>query len=564
MKNRRAIFWLATALLLSIGAHVFLSYNGSTGAKLVHRAFLVDAGTASSATRVTLSRKKGADISLERTDHWRISRPFAANADERTVLKLLDIISSTEIEYAFADSELLKFAKTRADFGLEEEEALKVEVTAANAACTLLFGRSTPTGDGTYAAVEGEDVVYVVPPQVMEAVDLTAEGFRQKALIPSWAGAVTAFDIRHGPGTFMRFVREGEIWKMREPAETTADSAKIKKLLEDITTAEAAEFVWPTGAKGESANASISMLAGYGLDSDSAVTLTLRCADGNDRQISFGKNARDGFVYALVHNAHAIVTVDGTLKDRSLAGDAGFANSRLIAMERQSVTRLSLSDGGVNYLVAKGEDGLWRLDAPVAAPADQEKVNALLDRIAALESEDARSEGVEISVAAGVAPVTVSREAALGDMRPEDLRSREIVNIEPANMKRIVITPRGEQPTSVVYDKDRRAWNVEKSPLSGTVNETKMDEFARLFNPLVARNIASLKASSADLKHYGLDEPRLTVAVDQDREDSVRRNLLVGSDAPGGAYATLGAAEAVFVLGEDALEKFCAGIVDDE
>lgn len=552
MKNRRAMLWLVLALAAVIGAHVLLTFKGGTGAALVQRSTLLD-GKFAAADRISLERRGKRTISIVRDGDWRMVEPYQAEVDERTVLKLIDALAFTEIDDSMTDGELLRLGHSRADYSLGDE-ALKLTATADGQTATIFLGSRSHSG--VYAAVEGEDAVYLMPTNLLDVVDLPPEGFRQRSLFPLRAGDVAALDIKNGAGSFLRFVREGETWLMREPTSANANAAAIRKLLDGISSAEALEFLWPLGAKGESSIPTASLLAGYGLDPDTAVTITLKCQDGTDRQFSFGKAAKDGLVYALVQNASAIVTVDGSLRDLAAAGVAGFTDSRIFTMERGALSRLSLTDGDANYLLSRADDGTWTLDAPLAAPADAESVNALLDRLFALESGDVASEGVTISVSTSSVPVTVAR-AAFGGLRLQDLRSREIMRIAPANVKRIVVTRRAAKPDAVVYDRDRRTWGVEQSANVGSADVSAIDDILRAINPLSAKRIVALKVTAAEMRKFGLEEPRLTVAIDQDREDAVRRNLLIGDDAPGGgAYATLGAADAVFVVDGDAVKIF--------
>jgi len=349
---------------------------------------------------------------------------------------------------------------------------------------------------------------------------------------------------------------------MAQPQAAPASAGKVKALLAALESAAASGFVWPTGAAGEPETATSALLAGYGLDPESAVTVTVRCADGADRQVSFGKESGGGLVYALVQNAGAVVTVDGALKDAASAGAAEFTDSRLFPFEEASVSRVSIADGDATYLLAKGEDGAWLLDAPVAAPTDAASVSKLLSRLFALRGADAAERGVSVSMTTNAEPVVVSREAALGGIRLEDLRSREVVRVDPAAVKRVVVTrPESEKPTAVVYDKDRRAWNVESSETQGTVEASAVEGLVAALSPLVADSVVKLKVSAADLRGYGLDAPWLAVAVDQAKDAVVRRNILVGAAAPGGRYATLGAADAVFVIPDKAVEALSAPLV---
>lgn len=562
MKNSRAIFYLSLALVVVLGAHILLSYKGGTGTALVQRDTLL-ASDFLSATRLTLQRSGSPDIVIEKSGEWRMSAPYSASVDERTIAKLVDALAFSAIDERITDQELLRLGHSRRDFGLEEDSALRLTLSTgsqpSSISTTIFIG--TQSSAGVYASVEGEDAVYVLPTNVLAAVDMPPDGFRQRSIFPVLADAVVSFDVKGGAGSFLRFARDGETWMMRSPSKVNANAAKIKKLLDDLSAAEAVDFVWPVGAKGESGIATASLLAGYGLDPDTAVTLTLRCSDGVDRQISFGKTAKDGRVYALVQNAEAIVTVDGSLRDQAIAGVSAFTDSRIFTMERSAVSRLSVSDGDVSYLLSKGEDGAWRLDAPLAAPTDPASVNQLIDHLLELKSADLAHDGITIGVSTSAAPVTVSREA-LGHLRLEDLRSREIMSIDPSNVKRIVVTRRGEKPTALIHDKDRRAWNVEQSAVSGAADAEAIEAILQTINPLEAQSIVLLKVAASDLRKYGLETPAYAIAIDQDKDDSVRRNLLIGDPAPtGGAFATLGATDAIFILDSSIVSRLTGRLV---
>lgn len=562
MKNRRVIFYLSLALLVVVGIHILLSYKGGTGAALVQRNSLLDKSF-EMATRLKFSRSGKPEINIEKMGEWRMTSPYSASVDERVVAKLLDALTFGEIDDRITDQELLRLGHSRRDYGLDDESALAITASMGSPTSgkseTVFIG--TQSNAGVYAAVEGEDAVYVVPTNVLSVVDIPPEGFRQRSIFPAMTDSVVALDIKNGASSFLRFVRDGEAWKMRSPSRVNANAAKIRQLLDNLAAAEAVDFVWPLGVKGEGTIAKVSFLAGYGLDPDTAVTLTLKCSDGIDRQISFGKNARDGLVYALVQNAEAIVTVDGSLRDQAIAGTSEFTDSRLFTMERSAISRLSVTDGDTNYLLSKDDNGDWRLDAPVSAPTDQTSLDQLLDSLLELKSTDLTHDGIIIGVSTSSAPVVVSRES-LGHIRLEDLRSREIMCIDPANVKRIVVTPKGGKPTAIINDKDRRAWNVEQSATPGSADMEAVDDILHALAPLEAESIVLLKVSAADLRKFGLETPSFAIAIDQDRDDSVRRNLLIGDPSPtGGAFATLGATDAVFILDSTVVSRLTKQLV---
>lgn len=561
MKNRKAISWIFIAIVLTIAAHLFLSYKGDVAASLVQRSALIDEPFTQPDRLSVEVRGKSAAVIEKQGANWRMVSPYAALADERAVMRLLDILSVTMIDDTLGDQELLKLGRTREDFGLEEPEA-KIRVKDGKSQTEIAFGCMTPAGRGVYATVNDERAVYVVSSNVFAAANLPPDGFRNRRLFPELGAAVSSFDLKRGTGSFMRFMRMGDAWMMNEPEQSVASANKIKDLLAAASSATAVEFVWPVGAQGEVATASASLLAGYGLDPESAVTLTIRCSDGVDSQVSFGKEAKDGLVYALVQGAGAIVTVDAKLKDLALAGAQDFTDTRLFPLDARTATRISVSDGGVNYLLAKDDSGEWRLDAPVVAKTDKESVDKFLKRLFELKSTDLDADGISVIAVTSAPPRVVSRAALLGDMRLEDLRSREIINVAPAAVRRLVTTPRGEKPTAVVYDKDRRAWNIEVTPVPGSVSSEGIENVLAALSPVKAETIVKLKVSAAELREYGLETPRVSVAVDSDNVDSIRRNLLIGDKAEeGGFYATLGATDAVFVISEETVSKLMSSLV---
>ncbi|MGN0853986.1 MAG: DUF4340 domain-containing protein [Kiritimatiellia bacterium] len=560
MKNRRTIMWLLVAILLTGVFHLLLSYNGGVESALLPRTVLLDQ-PALKATRVTVARRGARPAVLEQSAAWRLVAPYATGIDESTVLRMLDRLRTSEIKSAYSEQELLRLGLTRAKLGLAEPR-VTVSVQGEDFATTLLFGALTPVGDEAYAAVEGEAAVYVVSSNLFAAVDIPPEGFRRRGILPAGIEDAQQLDIKQGAGSFMRFAREGGLWNLVQPTNATASATRVTSFLKELSAASAIRFVWPTGEPGEPAVASAGLLAGYGLDAGNAVTVTVRGFDGEDHQVAFG-NEKDGLVCALVQNAEAIVGVEAKLKEQAMAGYTSFLDTRLFPFDPEAVARVSIDDAGTTYLLAKGEDGRWLMDSPVAAATDPTTVRALVVRLCALRSEALAKDGLIVSLSTNTAPVTVSRHAVLADLRLENLRSRRILRIEPASVRRIVST-QGGRSTAVVYDRDRGVWNVEASEKPGTVSAPAAADILAALNPLRAEWIVKLKVSAADLRNYGLEHPVRTLAIDLQKADSGRRNILIGDRAQGGRFATLGASDAVFVLSEETIRRLSGELVVSE
>ena len=562
MKNMRIIVWLLVGISVLVVANFFLSVDDSPETAIVQRMSLLTVPD-DAVSLVEISRDGTVESVLTRTGSWRLVEPFPGSVDEPVVLKLLDALAYAPLDDSLGDQELLRLGRTRADFGLENPR-LCVRVRAGDNETSISFGTTTPSASGVYAAIEGVHAVYVVPSNTLAAVDVPASAFRRRTLFTSGEESVASFDVKRGSGEFMRFKREGDGWAMVQPTEGPAAAPKIKKLLTDVMSASAFDFVWPVGGSNEVAEVSAALLASYGLGVENAVTLTLKGTDGSDRRISFGSDAGEGRVYALVHNGSAIVTVDGALKDTASLGNSAFADTRLFPYEPSQVNGISIVDGGVTCMLAKNDDGSWRMDSPISAPASLTAVESLVSAVLALRGGDADEKGVEVSISADERKVRVARESLGPHFRLENLRSLEILKIDAASVRRLSVTGADTNGMkSVAYDRDRRAWSVEASSVPGTVSESGIARVLGVVNPLEAGRIVKLKVSADDLGGYGLDKPRLTVAIDLEREDAIRRNILVGDATDGGSFATVGASDAVFVLPETAVYDLSADIVEE-
>lgn len=559
MSNTRTMSWLASLIVLLILAHLFLDMRGSGISRIARRGTIAPGADVASAISVKYEGKPSLVLS-KASGEWRLVSPFRARADRQAVLALLDGLAFTPILDSMDDSELRKLDRRRQDFGLQPP-VLEVETLGANGVEKVAFGGSTPMGDGVYAVVEGENVVFVVPTNVFAAADKSFDGFRSHALCDIAADEVGAFDIRLAAGTFFRFIRSGDKWRMTEPSVAAASAQKVNKFITAILDARAEGFAWPVGATNEMETASASLLAGYGLDPDSAVTLTFKGVDGIDHQVSFGRDAEKGFVYALALNGSAIVTIDSSLKDMLVSDVSNMMDKRLFPVEASAVSSISIQSGDAQCILAKGPDGEWRIDAPVSAPADKVAVDGLIGRLLSLNTQDQDMSGVKVSLGPDVEPAYVPSTAILDGFGFERFRSCEMLDIAPSQVRRLVVTKDGAKPTAVIYDANRRVWDVEASEVGGVADTEAIEAILSAITPLKAVEVVTLRATQPELAKYGLENPAYTIAIDRVQADAIRRNIRIGEVSGSGRYATVGSLDAVFLIPEETVKKFIAPIV---
>ena len=570
MNMRRLYVCSFVALALLSAAHVCISLRGRASHALIARTVLLTEPI-EDISSIAIEKRDAAPVSFVKNGRWKLEKPYAAQVDKRSILRFLDVFSTAFVQSFFDEVELFRLGKVRADFGLDVPRAQVTLSTSSGKDVSYAIGMPTPSGKGVYVMLNGENAIYVVDIRVWECVDLPAGAYRMKSLFADEVvEKPTSFDIRRGLHAFSRFTCRKGMWTCAHDGNSDAAravGARVDQFLNALQVAEVESFVWPVGASNEPAIATASLLAGYGLDAESSVAVTLRSPDGTDSQISFGSASSSNLVYALVQNASAIARVPAEL--RELTADANFSDPRVYPFERNAVERLRLEDADVVYSLFKSATGEWQLGSPVSAPADASTVEMLLSTLLALQSplQYSTNEAM-VAVSLGTrnetGPVArIPRSRLLQGASLDNLRSRCMLSVSSNEVYRLVVSHRGsEAPLALIYDGAHREWIVEH-PDSDADAAARLDSAALAavlgeLHPLTAERLVKLKVLPADLRRYGLEDPRVTVGIDLTAPGSVRRNILIGDAVGDGAYATIGSADAVFVLPGRAVRAFSA------
>ncbi len=515
-------------------------------------------------------------VALTRGDDgaWRIIAPYAAPADEAVVRRLVDAVTLLPLGDMRTEEELAALHEDLADFGLAGDVRATVTLRSNSSAVSISFGAPTASGKEVYARTSGLRNVFTVANAAFDAVPLDADGFRRRALVASDAKDVTGIDLRVPESPFVKLVRGAGGWRLAAPVEAPADAAAVEKLVAGLAEAKVAEFVLPSASNpppgGESA-IKPSALAPYGLSSDAGFAVTVRAASGAAEQIVFGAHRGTNLVYALVQNGTAVVAVDAALAELCRAGGASFRDSRVFPLGAgERLASVSLTAGSLVYVLAQGTNGVWRLEAPVVAQADPAAAAAMVDRVLRMRRSDVPDSppekvGVRVSVAtsAGVQPGVVVPAAFFeGCGAFADLRSKTLLALDPASVRRISVTPKGAAGITVAPSADRSKWNIEGGP-PATVSVDAVKKLLTALTRVDAAAVETVAATPDDLRRCGLDVPELTIAIDFEQADSTRRNLLLGGVAAGGGrYATVGGADAVFILSRAVVQELTVKIAE--
>lgn len=573
MKNRREIVFLLLGIALAGALNFILVMFGGQKTKLVHRTTILDPTREIAFIEIDRDNQPAIWMSRQERGVWRLIKPYPGSVEETVINRFLDVLSTEVISDSLSDRDLLRIGRQRADFELENPKfVITLKDGEGKTVDRVAFGSVTPSGQSVYASIEGEQSVITVSSNLFATVNVPASGFRKKTLFDIDAKSVVSFEVHRPSGNNLTFVRDGDI--LKNPNIDSSVNSKAVELLEKILSLTAVNFHWPTGATNESNSVTASLLAGYGLDSESAVVVNMKCSDGTDRRITLGKRGGDSLVYALAQGDSVVVSVDAAARDLAMQSEETFVDSRLFPMEASAVQAFTLVESDVTYVLKRVGNDKWMIDSPIVVEADSAAAKLVLDRILSLSSSDVIKDEknssvphIAVSLTTNMPPATVAATSVLGKKRIAELRSSEILRFDPLVVKRIVQTTgdKGENVFAVVYDREKRRWNREVSGAiaPGEVDAKAVERLLSAINPLKADRIVTLKVNADDGVKYGLDKPLLKIAIDQDSENSLRRNIIIGGQAKGGRYATVGSSDAIFVIPTATVRKLSTALGND-
>ena len=522
----------------------------------------------SSADAVTVSTSGGMRLTLERkAEGWRIVLPFPSAADPAPVAQLLDMLTLTPIDDMRSEDELRQLNETLADFGLNPPRAT-VSLAAAGITNIVHFGAATASGKELYARVEDMQNVFTLSADIFAVVPTDIDAFRPRALLTCPRDEITGLEFRVPDAAFVKLVREGTAWRMTAPLAAAADADAVSTLVDRLAAARVADFTLPSATQppphGTTPDGTLpaAALVPYGLSTDAALSVTVRAMDGSAETVLFGGAAGTNRVWALVQNGTTVVSTDAAVAELCRAHEAAFRDTRIFSFKKgEELKSISLTADSLVYVLGRDTNGLWRIDAPVVAPADQALTAALSEKILTLKQNDLvpqdakKKPGSEIHVAvettAANYPVIAVPATCFGDgLSFADLRSKTLLTLDPGTVRRLSVKRGGDEAPAVVYDTARAVWNLEKPVEGRRSNQEAIKALQTALARVEAVSVETVAATPADFQRCGLDAPACVVTVDVETTDvTTRRNILLGGvTSGGGRYATVGGVDAVFIV----------------
>jgi hypothetical protein len=233
-------------------------------------------------TGLTLHERGSAPITLvtSQPGRWEITAPITAPADEVSVAHILSNLSHLRTQGIIEDhpSDLGRY-------GLADP-ALTMDITQkGNQTAHLILGDRTPTGEGAYAMVPGDQHVYTVPYFMDESFNQPLDQLRDKRLLPFNVEDVTGIELDRGGQTIVIDRQQGK-WQIEKPAAWRASGNTVDGLLHDLVNAKFDSSATPEQAASAFAKAApfetIRLTAGTGAKAETDTLEVRKAVAGGD------------------------------------------------------------------------------------------------------------------------------------------------------------------------------------------------------------------------------------------------------------------------------------------
>lgn len=315
---------------------------------------------------------------------WQLVRPLAARADSVAIERLLGALQD------LPRGDIIMPPRRAADayvpYGLDAPRA-RIAIVEGPATNQIFIGRRTPLGDGIYVRQSEHSGLARVSTSLLDLLPASADALRDRTLLAGTPADIERLDIRSAAGYLQLARTESGDWRMFQPVAARADSASVGAVLEALLGCRVVNFVQD----------GTSDLAPYGLDSQTAVTAVINTDVGDGSQmLSFGDSlpGNPALVYARLQAENSIYAVPAAVRLALLVKPEDLRDRHLPGLAPEAIQRVRIEEPERVLEFFRGDEGSWRLVAPMQAPASSEAIQNLLRswaevRLTAFESPPA-------------------------------------------------------------------------------------------------------------------------------------------------------------------------------
>ena len=474
----------------------------------------------------------------------------AMRADSRKIDFILESVAASRPKNHVSRKLRERRNLNLSDYGLDNPSAVLALTDAGGRERIVNFGNISPSGEHVFAKFPSSGDVFTLDRVAAGLLPVSADDIRSRALLPRTASEIVSLRWERAnparPALAIEKSAAAAAWRLTEPAAgINASPLAVVSLLDELSAATIAKFVWPAADGSDSASPENAAKT-FALSPDEArATISLRFADGARAELRFGRpdpgSPSSAFVFSSADNA--VFTVDSRTFDALPESVADIAERRIFPVSESDVTSLTASFGGrVHTLTRDADTGAWRLTLPVPLAADQAAAVSFVNAILALETDSlGESAHIGIACADGSAP-----EATLEPGFSQNIETLFASVIPPMSVslksgeRDSIISLRKNGGQEVRQGSDGEWYSADNAL---TPDNAAISAIAAALRDFRADSVASLRDDDA----FGLTPPRTLLTVTT--RGAAPLIIHIGATLPdGSAYARIQGAAPVCII----------------
>ena len=399
MKSKTTTLWFMLATALFAGIWICQKYLPPAAPGI---AGLLPGLHAGDVTGIQVSPAGAPEIEVVRTNHlWRLQKPLAYPAQATAVEALAAALEKlTPQRLTAAD---LRGHNADAEYGFDNPQ-FRLDLAAGEQSWHLLIGNKTAPGDQVFIRVVGLEGAFVSDAGWLQLLPRSADDWRDTALVDA-AGVTDWIVITNSAKALtLEFRRDptNQLWRMIQPRQTRADSARLAAALQQLQTGRVTQFVTDDphadlGSYGLQP-ADLDVWLGHGTNFTSAVHAGKTPAD--NPALLFAR--REGWNSVVTAAKETLAPWRGAVND--------YRDPHLLALTAP-VAEIEVRGENSFTLQSRGSNN-WTV-AGEKFPADREKVQEFIQQLAGLRVAEFVKDVVTAPDLQGFGLTTNSRQIIL-------------------------------------------------------------------------------------------------------------------------------------------------------
>ncbi|MDP6636585.1 MAG: DUF4340 domain-containing protein [Phycisphaerae bacterium] len=394
MKSRTTVFLIAA--LAACVAYVVMSRGGL---------FKSDENPRTQDAQALFSEMPGEPVELAVTSQagarikfrlgptgWRIVEPLATIAIDDRIVSLVDAIVSIEClqRYETADSNAPDATVT----GLDSPRWTVTLTDDKQQTYGVEIGQHVPLSGKTrtYVRLAGDKRVCIAAGDLTEPMSRPVSYYRSPKVLEIPADAIMSVRIEGGETYSIQRKLQGE-WIIKSGTDNKeqfpADKRETETFLKRLTRIDARQFVDDNPTD----------LAPYGLAAGGerlkvTVAFVTKNTAAKSRTIAIGVRtgaAGGETVFAKLTDHPTVFTLPASMLDELQPGTLRLRDKAVLPITAEAVTKIELALESGSMTLVKTDDK-WSISSPTKAPANQQRVRLILDRLTALRAKGFRRE----------------------------------------------------------------------------------------------------------------------------------------------------------------------------